>query len=147
MTLLRRLLPLALLPLLAACINDGAAYVIDGPQNAISVVREQNLFWEKKVKLAVVAARMPDCQRKHPIQEASLSTPVELWQPGSGTYILKVGKNSYVTETRTCQGFAMLTEEPPGGFGDQLGTFMVKNEVFTFVPVPKPEGAEASPAQ
>ena len=144
--MLRRILPIALLPLLTGCINDGAAYRIDGPHHAVSVVREQNLFWEKKVKLAVVAARMPDCQRKHPLQEASLATPIELWQPGPGTFILKIGKNMYVTETRTCLGFARMTEEPPGGFGVHLGTFAVKNDVFVFTPLAKPEEAVAAVA-
>ncbi len=141
--MLRRILPFALLPLLTGCINDGAAYRIDGSRHALTVVREQNLFWKKQVKLAVVVARMPDCQRKHTLQEADLSTPVELWQPGPGTFILAVGKNRYVTETRTCLGFAPLTEEPPGGIGVHLGTFAVKNGVFTFTPAARPEEAAA----
>lgn len=135
----RLLLPLALLPLLAGCINDGAAYVIDGPQHALSLVREQNLFWEKQVELAVVVSRLPDCQRKHLIQKTSPSTKVELWQPGPGTFILKVGRNMYVTETRTCQGFARMDEEPPGGMGEQLGTFGVKKGSFAFIPAARPE--------
>ncbi|MCX8145975.1 MAG: hypothetical protein N3C59_06540 [Azovibrio sp.] len=132
-----RFLPLILLPWLAACVNDGAAYMVDGPQHALSVVREQNLFWEKQVELAIVVSRLPDCQRKHVIQKAPPSVPIELWQPGPGTYILKVGKNLYVTETRTCQGFAKMAEEPPGGMGQKLGTYAVKKGVFTFTPEPR----------
>ncbi len=143
-----RFLPLILLPLLAACVNDGAAYMVDGPQHALSVVREQNLFWEKQVELAIVVSRLPDCQRKHVIQKAGPSVPVELWQPGPGTFILKVGKNLYVTETRTCQGFARMTEDPPGGMGQKLGTYAVRNGVFTFTPEARAEGAApASGAQ
>lgn len=137
-----RFLPLILLPLLAACVNDGAAYMVDGPQHALSVVREQNLFWEKQVELAIVVSRLPDCQRKHVIQKAGPNVPVELWQPGPGTFILQVGKNMYVTETRTCQGFAKMEEEPPGGKGNKLGVYAVKNGVFSFTPEPKPAGAE-----
>lgn len=143
---LKPLLSLALLPLLAACINDGAAYVVDGPQHALSVVRERNFFWEKQVELAVVVSRLPDCQRKHVIQKASPNAQVELWQPGPGTYIFKVGRNMYVTETRTCQGFARMDEDPPGGFGEQLGTFALKKGVFSFIPTPRDEAAPP-PAQ
>ncbi|WP_303783550.1 hypothetical protein [Azovibrio restrictus] len=139
-----RFLPLFLLPLLAACVNDGAAYMVDGPQHALSVVREQNLFWEKQVELAVVVSRLPDCQRKHVIQKAAPSVPVELWQPGPGTFILQVGQNRYVTETRTCQGFARMTEDPPGGMGEKLGTYAVRNGVFTFTPAARAEGADPS---
>ncbi len=144
----KRLLPLLLFPfLLTGCINDGAAYIIESPQHALSVVRERNLFWEKDVELAVVVSRLPDCQRKHVIQKALPNVSVELWQPGPGTYIFKVGRNMYVAETRTCQGFAKMTEDPPGGFGEQLGVFSVKNNVFTFTPSPKPEAAAPSEGQ
>lgn len=148
MKLLRRVIPLLLLPMLVACINDGAAYIIDGPRYALSVVREQNLFWENNVKLSVVVSRLPDCQRKHVIGKFPVSASMELWQPGPGTYIFKIGSRMFVTETRSCQGFAEMTEDPPGGMGDRVGLFSTKGGVFTFTPDPKPgaEGGVASGA-
>lgn len=146
MKLLHWFFPLLLLPLLAGCINDGAAYVIDGPNNALSVVREQNLFWEDKVKLSVVVSRLPDCQRKHAIGKFPTRTSIELWQPGPGTYILQIGSRMFVTETRSCQGFAEMTEDPPGGMGTRVGLFSTKGGVFTFTPDPKPEAGEEQAA-
>lgn len=146
MKLLRWVVPLLLLPLLAGCINDGAAYVIDGPGHALSVVRVQNLFWENKVKLSAVVSRMPDCQRKHAIGKFPVKAAVELWEPGPGTYILKIGSRMFVTETRSCQGFAEMTEDPPGGMGNRVGVFSVKGSVFTFTADPKPEAEAAGAA-
>ncbi|MDR1350316.1 MAG: hypothetical protein LBJ59_05980 [Zoogloeaceae bacterium] len=129
---------LVFLLLLSGCANDGAAYLIDGQRHAVSIVRD-NLFWEKQVNLALVITRLPDCQRRHAIQKANPKAHIELWQPGQGTYILKIGQNMYVTETRTCEGFARLDEEPPGGLGAQLGVFGEIKGVFSFVPTQKEE--------
>ncbi|MDR2625405.1 MAG: hypothetical protein LBC37_03655 [Zoogloeaceae bacterium] len=132
-----RILPLFLL-LLSACTNDGAAYLIDGQRHAISLVRD-SMFWEKQVNLSLVVSRLPDCQRRHAIQKVNPKAHIELWQPGEGTYILKIGDIMYVTETRTCEGFARLNEDPPGGLGVQLGVFGESKGVFSFVPVKEEE--------
>jgi hypothetical protein len=133
------LLPLVLSLFLTACINDSAAYLIDGPKHALSVERKQDFFWEKQVQFSVIVSRLPDCQRKHVIQKASANASVELWQPGPGTFILRIGSRDYVTETRTCLGFAPLTEAPPNGFGRQLVIFEVDNGMFSFTPAPETE--------
>jgi hypothetical protein len=140
---MRRLLCcLLFLPLLSGCTNDGASCLIDGQRHSISIVRD-SMFWEKQVSLAVVVSRLPDCQRRHNLQKASPRAHIELWQPpGQGAYILKIGDNMYVTETRTCEGFARMDEDPPDGLGRQLGTFGQIDGVFSFVPT-EPEEAEA----
>jgi hypothetical protein len=135
------LLPLVLL--LSACTNDNAAYLVDGPRHALSIERKQDVFWKKEAQFSVVVSRLPDCQRKHPIQKASLNTRVELWQPGPGTFILRIGSRDYVTETRTCLGFARLDEEPPGGFGRLVGTFEAEEGALVFTP--EPEAADETP--
>jgi hypothetical protein len=142
-----RFAPLLLLPALAACVNDGASYAIEGsPQHTLSILREQNRFWEDQVEIKVVVARMPECQRKHWVQKASPTTPIELWQPGPQTFILKVGPSLYVTETRTCEGFARLEQAPPGGNGTYLGRFALDAKgVFTFLPAPAAPAEAARP--
>ncbi len=142
-----RFAPLLLLPGLAACVNDGASYAVEGShEHTLSILREQNRFWEDQVELKVVVARMPECQRKHMIQKASPTTPIELWQPGPQTFILKVGRALYVTETRTCEGFARLESEPPGGNGTYLGRFALDAKgVFTFMPAPATPATVSSP--
>lgn len=128
-------LPVFLL-LLSGCTNDGAAYLIDGPRHSVSIVRD-NMFWEKQVNLSLVVTRLPACQRRHAIQKAGPKAHIELWQPGQDTYILKIGNAMYVTETRTCEGFARMDDDPPGGLGVQLGVFGEIKGVFSFVPAEK----------
>jgi len=139
------LLPLLSLPLLSGCINDAAAYRIDGREHAISVSREQNFFWEKTVKFAVIAARLPECQRIHLLDAAPRNTKVELWQPGPGTFVLKQGNSYFLTETQTCKGFQKLEGAPQEGMGDKMGVFEEKGERFVFTPEAKPV-APAAPA-
>lgn len=140
----RLILPLVLLPLLGGCINDSAGYLINGARHAIAIERRQDYFWQKQVQLSVIVSRLPDCQRKHALQKAGPKTPVELWQPGPGTFIFKVGNRAYVTETQTCRSFAELDEDPPGGFGRLVGTFALQDGIFSFIPEPEPE--EETPA-
>jgi hypothetical protein len=129
-------IPLLFPLLLAGCTNDGAAYRVDGQNQSISIVRE-SMFWEKQVNLSLVVSSLPDCQRRHALQKASPKAHIELWQPGQDTYILKIGDAMYVTETRTCEGFASMDSEPSGGMGVQLGVFGEVKDVFSFVPTPK----------
>jgi len=124
--------------LLAACTNDGASFTTDGGRQILSVVRENNYFWEKEAKFYVTVSRFsdtraPNCQRRHFMRIAGLKTHVELWQPGDNTFILRLGNSMYVVENRTCEGFARLEEDPPGGLGQHLGTFGEAKGVFVFV--------------
>jgi len=121
---------LALFVLLVACTNDGASYSTDNGRQIVSIVRENNFFWDKQAAFSVVISRLPDCQRRHALHSAGLKTHVELWQPGDNTFILRFGRAMYVVENRTCEGFAVLEEEPPGGLGRHLGTFGESKGVF-----------------
>ncbi len=133
--------------LLSGCVNDAASYQINGREHALVLTRDQNWFWQKKVELAVVVSRLPDCQRKHKMHPAAIkSFKVELWQPGGGTYVLRQGNNLYLTETQTCEGFQELDKEPPGGLGRLLGTFRQVSGKLTFVPEPVPAAGAAEPS-
>lgn len=136
------LLPPLLALTLSGCSNEGAAYQIDGPRHAISVERKKDFFWQKSFRYAIIVSRLPDCQRKHALQSAGSNTPLELWQTGSNTYILRVGQNAYLTETQTCEGFSKLDGDPPGGYGQLLGSFRVTREKFGFT-LEEPEAPEA----
>jgi hypothetical protein len=130
---LRRFLPLLLLPLLAACVHDGASYMVEDRNYSLSLIRDQRWFWDNKIDLLLVVTRLPACQRRHPIQAGTAASRVELFDMGGGTYALRIGKQMYVTEMRTCEGFAPLDAEPEGGLGTPLGAFLEKNGTFTFV--------------
>lgn len=133
---MKRLALLALaVPLLSACVNDGIGMVIDGPDHAISLVRQQHRFWEKRLELEIVVARLPDCQRRHKLQATALSPAfkVDVYTTAPNTFLLEQGRYLYLTETQTCQGFQQLTEAPPGGKGELLGVFREEQGKLVFV--------------
>ena len=138
---LSRLLSLLLLPFLVACTDLRATYEIKGSAHALTLIRETSFPWVKKAKYAIVAARMPDCMRRHPMSEAGMNARVELYSPSNDAWILKQNESMYVTETRTCEGFAKLDKVPDEGMGALLGTFEMRNDNLVFVAAPKPASA------
>lgn len=132
---IRNLSALALVPLLTACINDAASYHIDGREHTITFAREQPWIWSSATKLSVVAARLPDCQRKHHLEPTTASqATAELYRMGSTTYLLVQGERMYLVETRTCEGFQKLDAPPPGGMGPKVGAFREVDGALRFVP-------------
>lgn len=135
---LRAVWMLLALPVLAGCVDDRASYQIDGRNSAVIVIRQQRWLWDKTAEMAVVAARLPDCQRRHKLGNIPLDdTAVELYQPGSATYVLQVNKQMFLIETTTCEGFQKLSEAPPMGLGSKLGTFAIKDGKYRFVENPE----------
>lgn len=130
---------LLLLPVLAACSDERAAFHIQGSDHALSLIRQQNFFWEKKADYILVAARMPDCMRRHKLGSAPLNSPVEIFSPGNNAWIVRQGKRVFVVETRTCEGFAALDTVPDEGYGPLAGTFRLERGNLVFVPAPAPE--------
>lgn len=139
-----KLLPLLLLPVLVACSDQRASFQIQSSDHALSLIREQRFFWEKTAEYTVVAARMPDCMRRHKIGSAALNAKFEVYSPGNDAWILKQGSRMYVVETRTCEGFAKLDAVPEGGLGALAGSFEVRNDVLQFVAAPKREAPPAA---
>ena len=131
-----RWLPLCLLPLLAACIDDRIAYESAEGSQVITIVREQHYIWDDSLDLSLVVSRMPDCSRRHALGKGTAQTKVELWQYRPDTFVVKVGERMFATETRTCEGLEKLSAEPPGGMGTLLGSFVDKDGTLAFVAVP-----------
>lgn len=150
-----RVLPLLALVFLAACSDQRATFEIKGGAHALSLIRITRFPWDKTAQYSLVAARMPDCMRKHPMPAAGLETRVEVFSPGNDAWIVRQGRRMFVTETRTCQGFAALDKEPEGGLGDLVGTFEMRKGSLVFTPAPKAPapavaavpGAPAGPAE
>ena len=140
-----KLLPLLLLPFLAACADQRATYEIKGSAHALTLIRVTGFPWEKTAKYSIVAARMPDCMRRHPMSEAGLNAKVEVYSPGNDAWILKQNASMYVVETRSCEGFAKLDKVPDSGMGALVGTFEMKKDVLVFVAAPKPPPSVEAP--
>ena len=141
-----KLLPLLLLPFLAACTDLRATYEIKGSAHALTLIRVTGLPWQKTAKYAIVSARMPDCMRRHPMSEAGLNAKVEVYSPGNDAWILKQNASMYVVETRTCEGFAKLDKVPDSGMGALVGMFEMRKDVLVFVAAPKPPPPVEAPA-
>lgn len=146
MRLRHLILPFLALPLLTACVNDGATYEIDGTrEHVLSLIREQPYFWDKKVNLYMVVSRMPTCMRRHGMGTGTETTKVEVYQVPSGAFIIRSGKRLFATETQTCEGFAKMESEPVEGMGKLMGTFRVKKGELIFEKAEA--GDEAAPAE
>ena len=135
---LSRLLPLLLLPFLAACSDQRATFEIQGSAHALTLIRVTSYPWVKTAKYSIVAARMPDCMRRHPMSEAGRESKVEVYSPGNDAWILKQDDAMFVVEARTCEGFAKLDKIPDSGTGALMGAFEMSKDVLVFVAAPKP---------
>ena len=136
-------LALLIVPLLAACTDQRASFEIKGSANSLSLIRVTGMPWENTAKYSIVAARLPDCMRRHAMGEAPLNAKVEIYSPGNDAWIVKLGRQMYVTETRTCEGFAKLDKAPDDGLGPLMGTFEMRDDTLVFTAAPK---AVAPPA-
>jgi len=149
---LPRLLPLLMLPLLAACSDLRATFEIKTSAHTLSLIRVTSYPWQKTAKYSIVAARMPDCMRRHPMSDAGLNAKVEVYSPGNDAWILKQGERMFVVETRTCEGFAPLDAVPDSGLGTLMGVFEMRKDELVFTAAPKVESlpsassADAAPA-
>ncbi len=133
-----RYLPVVFLPLLVACSDQRATFEIRGSAHSLSLIRVTGMPWASQAKYSVVASRMPDCQRRHAMSEAGLTTKVEVYSPGNDAWILRQNGNMFVLETRTCEGFARLDKEPDTGLGELMGVFEMQGDVLVFTPAKKP---------
>ena len=138
-----RFFALSLLPLLAACSDQRATFEIDGSAHSLSLIRITGMPWESTAKYAIVPTRMPDCMRRHALPDAPDDAKVEVYSPGNNAWIIKQNGRLFVTETRTCEGFAPLDKAPEDGLGAPMGVFEMRNDTLVFTAAPKPA---ASPA-
>lgn len=134
---------LLLSSLLSACSDQRAAFEISSSQHSLTLIRVQNFAWEKTAIYSVVAARMPECQRRHEMGTGGAESKIEVYAPGNDAWILKQGRRMYVVETRSCAGFAKLEAEPEGGMGPLQGTFQMRSGTLTFVGAAKEQQSTA----
>ncbi|MDY0038651.1 MAG: hypothetical protein RBS05_22330 [Zoogloea oleivorans] len=136
---LKSLLILAAVPFLAACENEGIAFLIGGSKDeSLSLLREQRWFWSDEVEQAIVVSRMPTCLRRHEIRPGVAgSVKVEVYEAGDYMWALKQGKNWYLVGTENCelQRWKDAPDEPPGKLA---GTFSRKSGQLEFIPAEQP---------
>lgn len=142
---IRYALLLLLAPLLAACEQDSAAYMIeDNSDHALTLVRDVKFWWSDKAELSMVVAHFPDCQRRHAMKpQSASSSKVMLYALGERRFAVQQGKNWYFVDTRTC---ALQAADAPkeGESGTFVGNWQKKDGKLAFLPAPS--GAGSAPA-
>jgi hypothetical protein len=136
---------LATLPLLlTACVNDSATYYADGSNNhTLSLRRQQDYFWNSDVRLTLLAARLPDCQRQITLGEmAADDVELELFSAGDNRWSLRSGNQVWQVETQTC---TLVSETGPAA-GDKVGAFKLAGEQLVFEPAANVPGSGPAPA-
>ena len=130
--------------LLAGCgSGDTASMLIEGPNHALTVVRDKAFAWSDW-EVSMVVARQQECMRRHklrPVGEGAFK--VEVFRTDTA-FILRQGKNWYVTETQKCDLQQFKT--PPPEPGELLGAFQVRDGGLKFVENPKAKTAPPAPA-
>ncbi|ENO85745.1 hypothetical protein [Thauera linaloolentis] len=136
----RVLMALALLPVLAACENSATAYMVDGKDHALVLVREQKFFWDGELKQAVIASRLPKCQKRVSIHPGS-TTLVEMrvYEAGDLLWALQQGPHWYLASTEVCrvQDWDNASGQPPGRL---VGSFTLRDGAPVFVAAPADGG-------
>lgn len=122
----------AALPLLAACENSATAFTIDNKEHALILVREQTYFWSSEVEQAMIASRLPDCQRrvsihagKAPLQE------MEVFEAGDHLWALHQGARWYLASTEQCR-VQDWADPDSAALGPRVGSFVVVDGAIRF---------------
>jgi hypothetical protein len=149
---MRRSLILLTPLLLTACVNETASYTINGNTHALSLLAQQPYVWDEEVNLALIASRLPECQRRIPLSKVALSElDVELFSSGDNAWTLRQGKQLWRVQTDSCGALGDADKVP---LGAKLGAFKMQESKLVFeaaaapaVPVaPGPEAPAAAPA-
>ena len=116
--------------LLTACVDDSASYYIDGGNHALTLRRQQSYFWKDKATLLLVAARLPECERRHVLAVTRPSTVnIDVFASGDGVWTLRSGSVTWQVETQTCSVVAQPAKGEPG---ERVGAFKVRNGKLFF---------------
>lgn len=119
--------------LLAGCVKEPVAYLIDGGDHSLTIERNKPYFWSSGWEVDLIVARYPECQRRHALKKVrSEKLRIDLYRPEPNVFILNQGKHWYIAETGQCR--MQIFEEPPPQPGEFLGSFRVKGGRFAFVP-------------
>ena len=116
--------------LLAGCYNDSATFYADSSQeHRLTVRRQQDYFWSEQGRFVLMAARLPDCQRRIDLAELPLEdTTVELFSEGENRWALRAGQQVWHVDTQTCS----LLEDDGPATGTKVGDFRAEIDQITF---------------
>lgn len=125
-----RKIAILLLPLLlAACVNDAASFYINGADQALTLRRDQDYFWENAT-ISLVVANLPACQRSDTLALApAADVDIEVFASGEEQWTLRSGSVMWQVDTRDC---TVNLGAPTGALGARAGVFTVRHRKLTF---------------
>ena len=131
--------------LLTACVDDSASYIIDTNDHALTVRRQQNYFWKDEADVTLMAARMPECQRLHPLATVAPAAKVklEVFAAGEETWNLRMGNQLWQIDTQNCNELVELQNDPNADLGQLIGNFSVVDGKLVYLAVANPAAAPA----
>lgn len=130
----RRLVLAGLLPLLAACENSATAFPIEGSQHALILIREQAFPWGQELDQALVASRLPQCQKRVAIHPGAVTLEeMKIYEAGDQMWALHQGRRWYLASTERClvQDWENTKGEAPGPL---VGSIRLKDGAPAFIP-------------
>jgi len=139
-----RLFPLILsLVVLTGCLQDSASYSFAEKDHAITLIRNQQWFWQDSLEVEVVILRLPECNGGGRILDLTRDSKIRLYQApaeyAEPMFILKAGKRAFAIGDRSCR-FEPF-KEMPDDLGVKLGIFKEVDGQFRFVPA-EPAGTQ-----
>lgn len=115
------------------CENSATAYMIEGREHALILVREQRLPFAE-IEQFVLVSRMPHCQRRWRIQpDGSPMAPVKVYAAGDRLWALEQKGRWYLASTEDCQVQVWQNPNPSQLLG-LVGTFEAREEQPRFTP-------------
>lgn len=130
-----RLVPFVAVLSLSGCLQDSASYVFPEKDHAITLVRNQTLFWLDTVDVEVIAVRLPECNDGIRVEDVPRAGKLALYQPPDEypepIFILQTGQRLYAISTQSCR--VQKFKEAPADLGEKLGQFYEKDGKFQFV--------------
>lgn len=115
----------------AGCTSATATYRIDGADQTLSVRANQDYFWSDTLTVGMVAARMPECQRKIDLGKiAKGDFDVEIFDSGENIYTVRSGEQMWQVNIETCTN---LGEPKAGVSGLPVGNFKFEKKELVFL--------------
>jgi hypothetical protein len=115
--------------MVAGCVDEAASYS-DANDRTLVMHAEQEHFWDNALSLQLVAANLPDCQRRFALARLPAErVDIMLYANGNGVYTLQAGKQMWRVETNTCGELA----PPSAPSGQPVGSFRMLGDRLVFV--------------
>lgn len=123
---------------LTACDDQAASYRATATGETLTLIRHKPYPWSASYDLAVVVARLPECQRRHRLQPMAVrgAATVDVLRGAEAGLVLREGSRYYLIDTATCDTVRLPSGSAPEA-SVPLGSFDTRGGRFVFTPAPR----------